>query len=64
MYYLLVVMFNLLLKKRRLSVTSSHDNSNLSEGLFAQRMEIHRDKRRGVLGLSQKAYLEKESKEI
>lgn len=40
------------------------DNSNLSEGLFAQRMEIHRDKRRGVLGLSQKAYLEKDSKEI
>ena len=45
-------------------MTSSHDHSNLSEGLFAQRIEIHWDKRRRVLGLSQKAYLEKDSNEI
>ena len=40
-------------------MTSSFDKNNLGEEPFALGMEIHRDKRTGVLGLSQRAYLEK-----
>jgi hypothetical protein len=32
---------------------------DLSEASFVLGIEIHRDRRKGVLGLSQKAYLEK-----
>ena len=45
-------------------MTSSFDKQNLSEDPFALGMEIHLDKRKGVLRLSQRAYLEKGSKEI
>jgi len=38
--------------------------NNLGEESFALGMEIRRDKRKGVSGLSQRAYLEKSSKNI
>ena len=45
-------------------MTSNFDKKNLGEYPFALGMEIHWDKRKGVLGLSQRVYLEKSSKEI
>ena len=45
-------------------MTSSFDKNNLGEESFALGKEIHRDKRKGVSGLSQRAYLEKSSKDI
>ena len=45
-------------------MTSSFDMNNLGEESFALGMEIRRDKRKGVSGLSQRAYLEKSSKDI
>ena len=45
-------------------MTSSFDKNNLGEDPFALEIEIYWDKRKGVLGLSQRAYLEKGSKEI
>ena len=45
-------------------MTFSFDKKNLSEDPFALGMKIHWDKRKGVLGLSQKAYLRKDSKEL
>ena len=45
-------------------MTSNFDKKNLGEYLFALGIEIHWDKRKGVLGLSQKAYLRKDSKEL
>ena len=44
-------------------MTSNFDKKNLGEYSFALEMEIHWDKRKGVLGLSQRAYLQKDSKE-
>ena len=43
-------------------MTSSFDKNNLGEESFALGKKIHRDKRKGVSGLSQRAYLEKSSK--
>ena len=44
---------------------SSFDRNNLGEESFALGKEIHRDKRKkGVSGHSQRAYLEKSSKDI
>ena len=45
-------------------MTSSFDKQNLGEDPFALGMEIHWDKRKRVLELSQRAYLEKNFKEI
>ena len=45
-------------------MTSSFDKNNLGEESFALWKEIHRDKRKGVSGPSQGAYLEKSSKDI
>ena len=48
---------NLLLETKFLS--SNFDMKDLGEASFVLGIEIHRDRRKGVLGLSQKAYLEK-----
>ena len=45
-------------------MTFSFDDKNLSEDPFALGMKIYWDKRKGVLRLSQRAYLENGSKEI
>jgi hypothetical protein len=45
-------------------MTSNFDKNDLGEDPFALGMEIHWDKRKRVFGLSQRAYLEKGSKEI
>ena len=45
-------------------LTSSFDKNNLGEESFALGKKIHRDKRKGVSGLSQRAYLGKSSKNI
>ena len=50
--------------KKKVIMTSSFDKKNLSEDPFALEMETHWDKEKGVLGISQRAYLEKNSKEI
>ena len=47
---------------KKVIMTSSFDKNNLGEESFAVGKEIHRDKRKGVSGLSQRAYLEKSSK--
>ena len=49
---------------KKVILTSSFDKNNLGEESFALGKEIHRDKRKGVSGLSQRAYLEKNSKDI
>jgi hypothetical protein len=40
-------------------LSSNFDMKDLGEASFVLGIEIHRDRRKGVLGLSQKAYLEK-----
>ena len=45
-------------------MTSSFDKKNLSEDPFTLEMETHWGKGKWVLGISQRAYLEKNSKEI
>ena len=56
---------NLLLEMKKF-LSSNFDMKDLGEASFVLRIgiEIHRDRRKGVLELSQKAYLEKGSKEI
>jgi hypothetical protein len=49
---------SLLLETKRF-LSSSFDMKDLGEASFVLGIEIHRDRRKGVLGLSQKAYLEK-----
>jgi hypothetical protein len=49
---------SLLLKTKRF-LSSNFDMKDLGEASFILGIEIHRDRRKGVLGLSQKAYLEK-----
>ena len=49
---------NLLLETKKF-LSSNFDMKDLGEASFILGIEIHRDRRRGVLGLSQKAYLEK-----
>jgi hypothetical protein len=49
---------NLLLETKRF-LSSNFDMMYLSETLFILGIEIHHDRRRGVLGLSHKTYLEK-----
>ena len=49
---------------KKVIMTSSFDKNNLGEESFAVGKEIHRDKRKGVSGPSQGAYLEKSSKDI
>ena len=48
-----------LLQKTKKFLSSKFDMKDLSEALFVLGIEIHRDRRNGVLALSQKAYLEK-----
>ena len=51
--------------QKNIIMISSFDRNNLGEESFALGKEIHRDKRKKrVLGLSQKSYLEKSSKDI
>ena len=47
---------------KKVILTSSFDKNNLGKESFALGKKIHRDKRKGVSGLSQRAYLEKGSK--
>jgi hypothetical protein len=54
---------SLLLETKRF-LSSNFDMNDLGETLFIVGIEIHRDRRKEVLELSQKAYLEKSSKEI
>jgi hypothetical protein len=49
---------NLLLETKKF-LSSNFDMKDLGEASFIKGIEIHRDRRKGVLGLSQKAYLEK-----
>jgi hypothetical protein len=49
---------SLLLETKRF-LSSNFDMKDLGEASFILGIEIHRDRRKGVLGLSQKAYLEK-----
>ena len=49
---------NLLLETKKF-LSSNFDMKDLDEASFVLGIEIHRDRRKGVLGLSQKAYLEK-----
>ena len=49
---------NLLLEMKKF-LSSNFDMKDLGEASFVLGIEIHRDRRKGILGLSQKAYLEK-----
>jgi hypothetical protein len=49
---------SLLLETKRF-LSSNFDMKDLGETSFVLRIEVHRDRRKEVLGLSQKAYLEK-----
>jgi hypothetical protein len=49
---------SLLLETKRF-LCSNFDMKDLGEASFILGIEIHRDRRKGVLGLSQKAYIEK-----
>ena len=49
---------NLLLETKKF-LSSNFNMKDLGEASFILGIEIHRDRRKGVLGLSQKAYLEK-----
>ena len=49
---------NLLLETKKF-LSLEFDMKDLSEPSFVLGIEIHRDRRKGVLGLSQKAYLKK-----
>ena len=49
---------NLLLETKKF-LSSNFDMKDLGEASFILGIDIHRDRRKGVLGLSQKAYLEK-----
>jgi hypothetical protein len=49
---------NLLLEMKKF-LSSNFDMKDLGEASFILGIEIHRDRRKGVLGLSQKTYLEK-----
>jgi hypothetical protein len=53
----------LLLETKRF-FSSNFDMKDLGEASFVLEIEIHRDRRNGVLGLSQKAYLEKVLKKV
>ena len=49
---------NLLMETKKF-LSSNFDMKDLGEASFVLGIEIHRDRRKGVLGLSQKAYIEK-----
>jgi len=49
---------NLLMETKKF-LSSNFDMKDFGEASFALGIEIHRDRRKGVLGLSQKAYIEK-----
>ena len=52
-------------RPKKIIMICSFDRNNLGEESFALGKEIHRDKRKnGVSGHSQRAYLEKSSKDI
>ena len=48
-----------LLQATKKFLSSNFDMKDLGEALFVLGIEIHRDRSKGVLGLSQKAYIEK-----
>jgi hypothetical protein len=49
---------SLLLETKRF-LSSNFDMKDLGEASFVLEIEIHRDRRKGVMGLSRKTYLEK-----
>ena len=53
-----------LLQETKKSLSSNFDITSLGEASYVLGIEIHRDRNNGVLGLSQKAYLEKVVKSI
>ena len=57
-FYLLAVML-VYYKKQRNTYPQNFDITDLGEASYVLGIEIHRDRNNGVLGLSQKAYLEK-----
>ena len=48
-----------LLQETKIFLSSNFDMKDIGEASYVLGIEIHRDRRNGVLGLSQKAYLEK-----
>jgi hypothetical protein len=54
---------SLLLETKRF-LSSNFDMKDFGEASFVLEIEIHRDRRNGVLGLSQKTYLEKVLKNV
>ena len=54
---------SLLLETKKF-LSSKFDMKDLSEASFILGIEIHRDRSKGILGLSQKAYIENILKEI
>jgi hypothetical protein len=48
-----------LLQETKKILSSKFDIKDLGEASFVLVIEIHRDRRKGVFGLSQKAYIEK-----
>jgi hypothetical protein len=54
---------SLLLETKRF-LSSNFDMKDLGEALFVLGIEIHQDRRNGILRLSQKAYLEKVLKKL
>ena len=53
-----------LLQETKKFLSSNFDITDLGEASYVLGIEIHRDRNNGVLGLSQKAYLEKVLKSI
>ena len=53
-----------LLLETKMFLSSKFDMKDLGEASFVLGIEIHRDRSKEVLGLSQKAYIEKIFKEI
>jgi hypothetical protein len=54
---------NLLMETKKF-LSSNFDMKNLGDVSFVLEIEIHRNRRKGVLGLSQKAYIEKAMKKF
>jgi hypothetical protein len=59
----MVAMMSIYCKKKK-KLMSSEFKRKFSRNVSVIRIDIHRDKRKGVLGLSQEAYLEKLQRNI
>jgi hypothetical protein len=62
-FLILYIDVNLLLETKRF-LSLNFDMKDLGEASFVLEIEIHRDRSKGILGLSQKAYIEKVLKKI